>query len=163
MLGRFLSCLVFAVAAGSAFAASVGVSAPPHQVAPGTPLFHQLVLGAYRFAFLLGPMAQPTQPLSPNMAALHKALAFAGIPMTDMPGMTADETPTVQGPTIKTGGLNPALDLAIEFGLLLFLVPRLPRPSFRTIAEFAAPRVAHAQWHLPFVHSPPRLTALQTV
>jgi len=84
---RVIGTLVFAVAAICAVLLSTGVSAPPHRVAPGTPLNHTLVLGAYRFAFLIDPVTE-THQMSPEMAALHKALALAGIPMTDMPGMT---------------------------------------------------------------------------
>ena len=50
---RILGVAVFAVAAASTFLASTGVAAPPHRVAPGTPVDHTLVLGAYRFASLI--------------------------------------------------------------------------------------------------------------
>jgi hypothetical protein len=42
---RILARVVFAVAAVSALCASMGLAAPPHRVAPGTPLYHDLVLG----------------------------------------------------------------------------------------------------------------------
>ena len=163
MLGRLLSCLVFALAAGSAFAASVGVSVPPHRVPLGTPLFHEHVLGAYRFSFLLGPGPQPREALSPAMSALHAVLALAGVPMTDMPGMTATQLPSDPGPMIKTAGLSPGQDLAIEFALFAFLAPRLMRPTLRAVAELLAAHIQRAQWRSPLIHGPPRLTALPTV
>lgn len=152
---RLLSIVVFALAAISAFLASTGVAAPPHRVAPGTPLSHTLVLGAYRFGFLIEPL-EVTVAMSPEMAALHKALALAGIPMTDMPGMApADDADLV--PIFATSGLHPTQDLAVAFALLVIAWPRLPRPTRRVIAELAPARVARAQWRSPLILGPPRI------
>lgn len=154
---RIFGIAIFAVAAISTFLASTGVAAPPHRVAPGTPLSHTLVLGAYRFAFLIEPVKDPSAAeMSPAMAALHRALALAGIPMTDMPGMghaTASDT----GPIFATSGLHPTQDLAIAFALLVTLWPRLPRPTRRLIAELAPARIALAQWRSPLILAPPRI------
>ena len=149
---RLLSILVFALAAICAFLAGTGVAAPPHRVAPGTPLSHTLVLGAYRFAFLIDPLEVPAL-MSPHMVALHKALALAGIPMTNMPGMG----PADLGPIFATSGLHPAQDLAVAFALLVTLWPRLPRPTRRVVAELAPARIALAQWHSPLIIGPPRV------
>ena len=152
---RVMSIAVFATAAISAFLAGMGVAAPPHRVAPGTPLNHTLVFGAYRFSFLIEPVAL-THEMSPEMAVLHKALALAGIPMTDMPGMgTADGTDL--GPIIATSGLHPMQDLAVAFALLVTLWPRLPRPTRRLVADLVPQRVALAQWRSPLILGPPRI------
>ena len=151
---RFIAVAVFAFAAISAFLVSTGVAAPPHRVAPGTPLDHTLVLGAYRFAFLIEPL-EVTAEMSPEMAALHKALALAGIPMSDMPGMTRTSS-TDLGPIFATSGLHPAQELAVAFALLVIAWPRLPRPTRRLIAELSPAGLAAAQWRSPLLLGPPR-------
>ena len=133
---RVSGIAVFAVAAVSALLLSTGVAAPPHRVAPGTPLNHTLVLGAYRFAFLIEPVTE-THQMSPEMAALHKVLALAGIPMTDMPGMSP-ATSSSLGPIFATSGLHPAQDLAVALALLVIAWPRLPRPTLRAVAQLLA-------------------------
>ena len=154
----FLTRCAYAFLAATALAASIGVAAPPHRVPAGTPLFHSLVIGAYRFAFLIEPVKTGTA-MTPEMAALHRALALAGIPMTDMPGMS--ETPSKDaGPIFATSGLNPAQDLGLEFALLVVFIPRLARPTCRVVAELSAPRVATRQWWLPVSTAPPRALVL---
>jgi len=152
---RVIGIAVFALAAISAFLASTGVAAPPHRVAPGTPLNHTLVLGAYRFAFLI-ELPPVSVQLSPEMAALHKAFALAGIPMTNMPGMTPADVADV-GPILATSGLHPAQDLAVALALLVIAWPRLPRPTRRLIAELTPPRIALSQWRSPLILAPPRV------
>lgn len=152
---RVIATAVFATAALSAFLAGMGVAAPPHRVAPGTPLNHTLVFGAYRFSFLIEPV-EVTHPMSPEMAALHKALALAGIPMTDMPGMGKADAAD-PGPIIATSGLHPMQDLAVAFALLVTLWPRLPRPTRRIVADLVPQRVALAQWRSPLILGPPRV------
>jgi hypothetical protein len=152
---RIVSIAVFATAALSAFLAGMGVAAPPHRVAPGTPLNHTLVFGAYRFSFLIEPL-EVTHEMSPEMAVLHKALALAGIPMTDMPGMGPADGADL-GPIIATSGLHPMQDLAVTFALLATLWPRLPRPARRIIADVVPQRVALAQWRSPLILGPPRV------
>src|SRR3990170_6392732 len=151
---RIIGVAVFAVATISVFLASTGVAAPPHRVAPGTPLNHTLVLGAYRFAFLIEPL-EVTVDMSPEMAALHKALALAGIPMTDMPGM-GHASDADLGPIFATSGLHPTQDLAVAFALLVIAWPRLPRPTRRVVAELAPARIACAQWRSALILGPPR-------
>ena len=152
---RLLSIVVFALAAMCAFLAGTGVAAPPHRVAPGTPLSHTLVLGAYRFAFLIEPL-EVTFQMSPEMAALHKALALAGIPMTSMPGMGPADVADL-GPIFATSALHPTQDLAVAFALLVIAWPRLPRPTRRLVAELAPARIALAQWRSPLILGPPRV------
>ena|SRR5688572_24408106 len=154
---RIVGIAIFAIAAISAFLASTGVAAPPHRVAPGTPLNHTLVLGAYRFAFLVESQDDMNvAAMSPAMAALHKALALAGIPMTDMPGMehAAASDP---GPIFATSGLHPTQDLAVAFALLVIAWPRLPRPTRRLVADLTLARIALAQWRSPLLLGPPRV------
>ncbi len=50
---RWLCALVFAVAAGSAAFAGAGLAVPPHIDPPGTPLFHDHLLAAYRYPLFL--------------------------------------------------------------------------------------------------------------
>lgn len=151
---RVIGILVFALAAICAVLLSTGVSAPPHRVAPGTPLNHTLVLGAYRFAFLIEPVTE-THVMSPEMAALHKALALAGIPMTDMPGMTPVSADP--GPIFATSGLHPGQDLAVALALLVTLLPRLPRPTRFVLGEVLARALREMQWRTPILLSPPRV------
>jgi hypothetical protein len=153
---RIIGVAIFALAAMSTFLASTGVAAPPHRVAPGTPLSHTLVLGAYRFAFLIEPLEDASaSQMSPAMAALHKALALAGIPMTDMPGM--GHTPVGdRGPVFATSGLHPTQDLAVAFALLVIASPRLPRPTRHVVAQLAPARIAATQWRSPLILAPPR-------
>jgi hypothetical protein len=151
---RTIGVAIFAVAAISTFLASTGVAAPPHRVAPGTPLNHTLVLGAYRFSFLIEPLDDPSvAPMSPAMAALHRALSLAGLPMTAMEHATDVEP----GPIFATSGLHPTQDLAVAFALLAIAWPRLPRPTRRVVADLAPARVACAQWRTPLILGPPRL------
>src|SRR5713226_216707 len=149
--------VLYALLAATALAASVGVSAPPHRVPDGTPLVHSLVLGAYRFGFLI-EAARSDAPMTPEMAALHRTLALAGIPMTEMPGMA--EPATDGGPIIATSGLSPIQDLAIEFALLAVFAVRLARPTQHVVAELSVPRVAARQWWLPVSTAPPRALVL---
>lgn len=152
---RFLAIAIYATAAICAFLLATGISAPPHRVAPGTPLDHTLVLGAYRFAFLVEPLPDGTTAMSAEMAALHRALALAGIPMTHMPGMAASEDADL-APVIATSGLHPAQDFAIAIALLVTLWPRLPRPTLLALGEVAPARIAGAQWRSPLILGPPR-------
>lgn len=151
---RFIAVAVFGLAAICALLLSTGVAAPPHRVAPGTPLNHALVLGAYRFAFLIEPL-EITAAMSPEMAALHKALALAGIPMTEMPGMTPTNA-VGRGPIFATSGLHPAQDLAVALALLVIAWPRLPRPMLRPLSDVTIARICGPQWSTPALIGPPR-------
>lgn len=145
---------VFATAAAATLAASMGMAAPPHRVPPGTPLIHTLVLGAYRYAFLVDPQVDTT--LLADMVALHRTLALVGIPMPEMPGMGAsansDELPTFQ----TSSGVHPVHDLAVTLALLAFLVPRLSRPTRMALARLDQLGVARPQWRPALPLSPPR-------
>jgi hypothetical protein len=50
---RWLCALVFALAAGSCALAGSGLTVPPHIDPPGTPLFHDHLLAAYRYPLFL--------------------------------------------------------------------------------------------------------------
>jgi len=151
---RIIEIAIFGVASLSAFLVGIGVAAPPHRVAPGTPLNHTLVLGAYRFAFLIEPYSE-TVEMSPQMAALHKVLALAGVPMTDMPGMAPARGADL-GPIFATSGLHPAQDLAVALALLVIAWPRLPRPTLRPLSHVAVARMDISQWGAPALTGPPR-------
>ncbi len=49
---------------------------------------------------------------------------------------------------------------AFVMGLLVFLLPRLPRPTRRSLGHVAVPRLAPAQWRALVVTGPPRSLAL---
>ena len=73
---RVLAILVFAVAAGTATAAGAGVIVAPHVDPPGTPLFHNHVLAAYRLPLFLGALRarfDPRQGLVSSSDALFEA------------------------------------------------------------------------------------------
>ena len=151
---QFLPRLVFAVAAAT-FAASMGVAAPPHRVADGTPLAHTLALGAYRYAFLVDPGTVDAS-LPPQMAALHRMLALAGIPMPEMAGMPNGGRTTDLPTFHAAGGIHPCHDLVITLALLALLPPRLPRPTRLLLARLDPFAVRPAQWWPTLPLSPPR-------
>jgi hypothetical protein len=158
---RLLAGTIFAFAAASAFMVSMGVAVPPHQEQPGTPLSHDHVLAAYRFGFLT-PSVDRRPVMSPAMAAFHRLLAEAGVPMDatwQMPAMGSVEPP-VTLVVIKAAGLGPIQDLAIEFALLVVLAPRLARPTRRAVAEMRFPRIPDELWRLRPALAPPRAIVL---
>jgi len=135
----------------------MGVAVPPHQEQPGTPLTHDHVLSAYRFGFLLPPVERRPE-MSPAMAALHRLLAQAGVPMEaawQMPAMGRSEPPETL-PVIAAAGLDPIQGLAIEFALLVVVAPRLGRPTRRVIADLRSPRIPNELWRLVPALAPPR-------
>jgi hypothetical protein len=156
---RVLARSVFALAALAALAAGSGLGVPPHEETAGAGLFHAHVLGAYRFGFLLSP-AGPS--MSAEMSRLHEVLMQAGVPMVvlaQMPGMTRP-APAGAFPTIRSAGLSPIQDLAIELALLVVLVPRLARPRLRPLAELAVPRLPADLWAVRPALAPPRPSLL---
>ena len=154
-MGRALSIVVFAVAAGAAALASSGVAVPAHRMPAGTPPGHSMPLAAYRLGFLIEP-AGGTEPLTPAMAALHRALAQAGGSVAmEMPSPNADT-----GPFFQTSALAPIHDLAVALALLVVLVPRLPQPTRRLIAVLPSPAIVPTQWGPAVPLAPPRGIAL---
>lgn len=152
-MGRILSIAVFAVAAGSAALASAGVAVPAHRMPAGTPLEHAMPISAYRLGFLIEPSVG-REPLTPAMAALHRALARSGAPiMMEMPPAAAGAE---SGPVFETSALAPVQDLAVALALLVTLVPRLPRPTRRIIAVLPPPARAATQWSPAVPLVPPR-------
>jgi len=59
---RVLASLVFALAAGTAAFAGAGLVVAPHIDAPGTPLFHNHVMAAYRLPIFLGVLRARFDP-----------------------------------------------------------------------------------------------------
>lgn len=161
MRATLFAHLLFAFAAGCAVLASMGVAVPAHVDEPGAPLYHGHVLGAYRFGFLLPSAGERDPAIAPAMVKLHQTLMKAGVPMdalTLMPGMGAAERSV--GLTIKRAATSPVQDLAIEFALLVVLVPRLSRPARRLIAELPLSRIAAPLWQILPRLAPPRSVAL---
>ena len=61
---RWLCGLVFALAAGSSALAAAGLAVAPHVDPPGTPLFHDHLLAAYRYPLFLLRLRMLSQQLS---------------------------------------------------------------------------------------------------
>jgi len=156
-----LTRLVFAIAAASAAAASVGLAVPAHIEQPGTSPSHDHVVAAYRFGFLIEP-ARPA--LHPAMENLHRTLLAAGVPaeaLVQMPGMGLHQTVPTTVPVISAASFSPIQDLAIVLALLIVLAPRLARPTRRLLADLPLPRVSAELWRFPPALDPPRLVVLQ--
>ena len=66
---RFFAALVFAIAAAAAAAAGAGAVVAPHVAPPGTPLFHQHVLAAYRLPLFLAGLRARYDPHQGLMSA----------------------------------------------------------------------------------------------
>jgi hypothetical protein len=157
-VGRLLATAIFALAAGSAAVLSAGVAIPAHRMPVGTPASHAMPPTAYRLGFLIDPTAGP-ESLTPVMAALHRALAQAGVPVTmEMP---AEGTAQANAePFFQTSGLALVHDLGLALALLAVLVPALPRPTRRLIAVLPLPAREATQWSVPVPRAPPRGIAL---
>lgn len=119
---RALAIAVFALAAGGASLAGSGLAVAPHVDPPGTPLFHDHVLAAYRFPIFLMRLQQ-LYDRGPKMSTL---------------------TPLEMGLA------------ATIAGLLVFVWPRLPRPTRRPLAYVATPLISRALWSAPLLLGPPR-------
>ena len=61
---RWLCAFIFALAAGSSALAGAGLAVPPHVDPPGTPLFHDHLLAAYRYPLFLLRLRMLTQERS---------------------------------------------------------------------------------------------------
>jgi len=159
VIAAVLTRLVFAIAATSAAAASVGFAVPAHVEQPGAAPFHDHVVSAYRFGFLI---EAPPSALPPAMEKLHRTLAAAGVPpeiVAQMPGMGMHQSVETR-PIVSPASLSPVQDLAIVLALLTVLVPRLVRPTRRAVAELSPGSVAGAQWQLSPAPIPPRAFVL---
>jgi len=155
--GALLARLVFAIAAASATAASVGLAVPAHIEQAGTPLYHEHVLAAYRFGFLIETMRSSALP--PAMENLHRTLVGAGVPaevVAQMPGMGLHQYVPTAGPVISSASFSPIQDLAIVLALLTVVVARLARPTRRAVAEWVVPRPSEGQWQFLPALAPPR-------
>lgn len=157
-MGRPLAIALFALAAGSAALASAGVTIPAHRMPVGTPLSHAMPPTAYRLGFLIEPNGG-REPLTPAMAALHSALAQAGVPLAmKMPAEGPSQADT--GPLFQTSALALVQDSGLALALLVTLVPRLPRPTRRLVAVLPLPAREATQWSPAVPLVPPRRIAL---
>jgi hypothetical protein len=153
-MGRLLAIALFALAAGSAALASAGVAIPAHRMPVGTPLGHAMPPTAYHLGFLIEPIGG-REPLTPAMAALHSALAQAGVSVAmKMPAEGPSQADA--GPFFQTSALALVQDLGLALALLVVLVPRLPRPTRRLIAVLAMPALEATQWWPAIPLVPPR-------
>lgn len=119
---RLLAIAIFSLAATGATLAGSGLVVAPHVDPPGTSVFHDHVLAAYRFPIFVmrlqqlydrGPKATFVSPLASGIAALVMCL-------------------------------------------LVFALPRLPRPTRRPSAYVALPLISRALWSAPLLLGPPR-------
>jgi hypothetical protein len=124
---RWLGALVFAVAAGSAVLAGSGLAVPPHTHAPGTPLYHDHLLAAYRYPLFLlrlqalaHPAAGPSWTLDDGAAST----ALGGMVL----GLLAAFVPRLPRP-----GRRPVAELA---------APLVAPPQWRPARIHGPPRLA---------------------
>lgn len=148
---RPFAVAIFAIAAGASVLAASGVAVPAHRMPAGTPAAHVMPAGALRFALFVDPADRVA--LSPEMDALHRALAAAG---AAMPVGMHDEERVARGPAFHTSALSTATELGLALALLTVVIPRLPRPSLRRLALVVAPAIAPAGRAIPASHGPPR-------
>ena len=91
---RLLAIVVFSLAATGATLAGSGLVVAPHVDPPGTPVFHDHVLAAYRFPIFVmrlqqlydrGPKATFVSPLASGIAALVMCLLVFAWPRLPRP------------------------------------------------------------------------------
>jgi len=122
VLLRACAIAIFSLAVTGATLAGSGLVTAPHIDPPGTPVFHDHVLAAYRFPIFLMRLQQ---------------VLDRGPKLTALSPLTADVA-------------------LLVMGLLVFVWPRLPRPTRRPAGYVALPRVARALWEAPLLLGPPR-------
>ena len=105
---RLLAVAVFALAASGATLAGAGLVVAPHVDPPGTPLFHDHVLAAYRFPIFLMHLQQlydrgqklvMESPLATSLAAVSMGLLIFAWPR--LPRPTRRPTAEVPMPLIS--------------------------------------------------------------
>ncbi len=105
---RLLAIAVFSLAASGATLAGAGLVVAPHVDPPGTPLFHDHVLAAYRFPIFLMHLQQlydrgqklvMDSPLSTTLAAVSMGLLIFAWPR--LPRPTRRPTADVPMPLIS--------------------------------------------------------------
>ena len=91
---RLFAIVIFSAAATGATLAGSGLVVAPHVDPPGTPVFHDHVLAAYRFPIFLmrlqqvldrGPKMTVLSPLLADVALLVMALLVSGWPRLPRP------------------------------------------------------------------------------
>ena len=128
---RWLCALVFALAAGSSALAGAGLAVPPHVDPPGTPLFHDHLLAAYRYPLFLMRLRMLSQQLSgPGWTLeLPGQMELAGLVLASL----AVLVPRLPRPTRRAVAKLPAIRLAPpEWSAWIPLAP--PRASLLAFA-----------------------------
>jgi len=107
---RWLCALVFAIAAGSSALAGAGLAVPPHIDPPGTPLFHDHLLAAYRYPLFLLRLRMLTQQRSgPGWTLeLPGQIELAGLVLASL----ALLVPKLPRPTRRAVATLPAVRIA---------------------------------------------------
>jgi hypothetical protein len=128
---RWLCGLVFAIAAGSSALAGAGLAVAPHIDPPGTPLFHDHLLAAYRYPLFLMRLRMLTQQLSgPGWTLeLPGQIELGGLVLASL----ALLVPKLPRPTRRAVATLPAIRLAPpEWRAWIPLAP--PRASLLAFA-----------------------------
>jgi len=107
---RWLCALIFALAAGSSALAGAGLAVPPHIDPPGTPLFHDHLLAAYRYPLFLLRLRMLTQQRSgPGWTLeLPGQIELAGLVLASL----ALLVPKLPRPTRRAVATLPAVRIA---------------------------------------------------
>lgn len=145
---RLLASAVFAVAAAAVALGGSGLVVAPHRVPPGTPLGHEHPVTALRFPLLLLAGA-PGIPPAGELAAHVRARHARHVAWTAADGGQLTSLQNAHQLALLAG--------SVVLGLLALVVPRLPRPSRRPVADLALPLVSAPQWRSRIALPPPRL------
>lgn len=124
---RWLQALVLAVAAGSALLAGAGLVVPSHPHAPGTPLYHDHVLAAYRYPLFLLRLRALVHPAGGPSWTLDDGAAGSTLGLTVL-GLLAAFVPRLPRPTRR-----PVAELALA---------RVAPPQWRPVRIHGPPRAA---------------------
>jgi hypothetical protein len=143
---RLLASALFAVAAAAVALGGAGLVVAPHRMPPGTPLVHEHPVTALRFPILVlvsAPGIPSADELAADRARHARHLAWTA----------ADGTVLA---TFENAHQVALLASGLALALLVFGVPRLPRPSRRPVADLLLPAVSAPQWQLRVTPPPPR-------
>jgi hypothetical protein len=145
---RILAAATFALAAAAAALATPGMVVAEHRMTVASSA-HPVT--SYRYPVLLlwdVPGVPAADELGHHVRAAHAAhlRSLLGLDVTGF------------------SGVHPLAELAggVILAVLVFAIPRLPRPTRRAVAEIRVPRVVSPQWRSPLASPPPRLRVFVT-
>lgn len=150
-MSRFPAALIFTVAASSAALAGSGLAVVPHLDVHGAQVPHEHPLAVLRFPVILATTSAPY--------VADRALATYRYPIY----LKRMQNRYATGPRFTAGWSLTAEQTALVLALLAVLVPRLPAPARRAVAEIAPAFGRAAQWRPSLPLAPPRALALRAV